>query len=182
MFLDRLKTSVGIYEVRVHAYVLMSNHFHMIVETPKGNLSEFMRHFNISYTAAYNRRHSRVGHLYQGRFKAILIDADNYLLELSRYVHLNPVRVASYKRKDDREKFKDVEGYQWSSVGGYLGSLQKQFWITYDTVLDYLGGAVGNIGNLSSTASGRDMIRRGRTSKGKRCWEKRILSNESRRE
>jgi REP element-mobilizing transposase RayT len=141
MFLDRLKTSVGIYEVRVHAYVLMSNHFHMIVETPKGNLSEFMRHFNISYTAAYNRRHSRVGHLYQGRFKAILIDADNYLLELSRYVHLNPVRVASYKRKDDREKFKDVEGYQWSSVGGYLGSLQKQFWITYDTVLDYLGGS-----------------------------------------
>lgn len=141
MFLDKLKTSVGIYEVRVHAYVLMSNHFHMIVETPKGNLSEFMRHFNITYTAAYNRRHNRVGHLYQGRFKAILIDTDNYLLELSRYVHLNPIRLASYKRKDDVEKLKDVEGYQWSSVEGYLSSLRKQSWITYDKVLDYLGGS-----------------------------------------
>src|SRR5919106_2501983 len=98
-FLDKLKTSVGIYQVRVHAYVLMSNHFHFIVETLKGNLSEFMRHFNVSYTAAYNRRHQRIGHLYQGRFKAILIDADSYLLELSRYVHLNPVRLRSYKAR-----------------------------------------------------------------------------------
>ncbi len=97
IFLDKVKTSNEIYQVRIHAYVLMSNHFHLIVETPKGNLSEFMRHFNITYTAAYNRRHNRIGHLYQGRFKAILIDADNYLLELSRYVHLNPVRLASYK-------------------------------------------------------------------------------------
>jgi REP element-mobilizing transposase RayT len=139
MFLDKLKTSVGIYEIRVHAYVLMSNHFHMIVETPKGNLSEFMRHFNISYTAAYNRRHKRVGHLYQGRFKSILVDADNYLLELSRYVHLNPVRLASYKGRDTREKIKDLERYRWSSLGGYLSSSGKQFWMTYGTVLDYVG-------------------------------------------
>jgi putative transposase len=140
MCLDKLKTSVGIYEVRVHAYVLMSNHFHMIVEAPKGDLSEFMRHFNISYTAAFNRRHNRVGHLYQGRFKAILIDADNYLLELSRYVHLNPVRLASYQRRDSREKIEDAEGYRWSSLGGYLGASGKQFWVTYDTVLGYVGG------------------------------------------
>ena len=65
VFLDKLKTSLEIYQVRVHAYVLMGNHFHLIVETPRGNLSEFMRHFNISYTSAYNRRHHRVGHLYQ---------------------------------------------------------------------------------------------------------------------
>jgi hypothetical protein len=111
----------------------------MIVETPKGNLSAFMRHFNISYTATYNRRYNRVGHLYQGRFKAILIDADNYLLELSRYVHLNPVRLASYKRREEREKIKDVERYRWSSLGGYFSSSQKQFWVTYDTVLSYVG-------------------------------------------
>jgi REP element-mobilizing transposase RayT len=140
MFLEKLKTSVGIYEARIHAYALMSNHFHMIVETPKGNLSEFMRHFNISYTGAYNRRHNRVGHLYQGRFKAILIDADSYLLELSRYVHLNPVRLASYKGREDREKIKDVERYQWSSLGGYVGSSAKHFWVTYDTLLGYVGG------------------------------------------
>jgi REP element-mobilizing transposase RayT len=139
LFLDKLRTSIGIYRVQVHAYVLMSNHFHMIVETPKGNLSEFMRHFNISYTAGYNRRHNRVGHLYQGRFKAILIDADNYLLELSRYVHLNPVRLGSYKSKDSGEKIKEVWRYQWSSLPGYLNASQKLFWITYDTVLSYVG-------------------------------------------
>jgi REP element-mobilizing transposase RayT len=141
IFLDKLKTSIGIYQVRVHAYVLMSNHFHMIVETPKGNLSEFMRHFNISYTAAYNRRHNRVGHLYQGRFKAILIDADSYLLELSRYVHLNPVRLASYKRRNGRETSKDLERYRWSSLGGYISAAQKQIWMTYDMALGYVGGS-----------------------------------------
>jgi putative transposase len=138
-FLDKLRTSVGIYEVKVHAYVLMSNHFHLIVETPKGNLSEFMRHFNISYTAAFNRRHHRVGHLYQGRFKAILIDADNYLLELSRYVHLNPVRLRSYQSKDDGAKIKDVERYRWSSLAGYLNTSQRQSWVTYESVLSYVG-------------------------------------------
>jgi putative transposase len=141
MFLDKLKTSVGIYDARIHAYVLMSDHFHLIVETPKANLSEFMRHFNMSYTAAFNRRHNRVGHLYQGRFKSILIDADNYLLELSRYVHLNPVRLTSYKGREEREKIKDIERYPWSSLAGYLSSSQKQFWATYDTVLGYVRGS-----------------------------------------
>jgi putative transposase len=140
MFLDKLKASLGIYDVRVHAYVLMSNHFHLIVETPKGNLSEFMRHFNISYTAAYNHRHRRIGHLYQGRFKAILIDADNYLLELSRYVHLNPVRLRSHSTRTDTEKIKELERYRWSSLAGYLTGARKQFWLTYDTVLLYVGG------------------------------------------
>ena len=82
-FLEKLRGSLAIYQVELHAYVLMSNHFHLIVATLRGNLSEFMRHFNISYTAAYNRRHKRVGHLYQGWYKAILIDKDSYLLELS---------------------------------------------------------------------------------------------------
>jgi putative transposase len=117
----------------------MSNHFHMIVETPKGSLSEFMRHCSISYTAGYNRRHSRVGHLYQGRFKAILIDADNYLLELSRYVHLNPVRLRSYNSRDGGEKIKDAERYRWSSLAAYLNTSKRQAWMTYETVLSYVG-------------------------------------------
>ena len=93
-FLERLRSATDIFGVRVHAYVLMSNHFHLIVETSKANLSEFMRQFNISYTGYYNRRHRRIGHLYQGRFKSIVVDKDSYLLALSRYVHLNP-RVTS---------------------------------------------------------------------------------------
>jgi putative transposase len=141
IFLDKLTKSIGIYQVQVHAYVLMSNHFHLILESPKGNLSEFMRHFNISYTAAYNRRHHRVGHLYQGRFKSILIDPDNYLLELSRYVHLNPVRLASGKGIQANERIRNVERYPWSSLGGYVSSRQKQFWLTYEKVLAFVGGS-----------------------------------------
>jgi hypothetical protein len=119
----------------------MSNHFHLMVATPKGNLSEFMRHFNISYTAAYNRRHKRVGHLYQGRYKAIVIDQDNYLLELSRYVHLNPVRIRPHQGKEVREQIRYLERYPWSSLNGYLYPQKKQSWITYDAVLSQMAGS-----------------------------------------
>lgn len=101
---------MAIYSVKLHGYVLMGNHFHLIVQTPKANLSAFMRHFNVSYTAFYNRRHQRAGHLYQGRFKAIVVEADPYLLELSRYVHLNPVRVEVRCRKGMAEQiYKEVK-------------------------------------------------------------------------
>ena len=103
LFLEKLRVSIEIYDVKLHAYVLMGNHFHLMVETPRANLSEFMRHFNISYTGAFNRRHRRVGHLYQGRYKAILLDKDSYLAELSRYVHLNPVRIKPHQGKSIRE-------------------------------------------------------------------------------
>jgi putative transposase len=112
-----------------------------MVSTPKGNLSEFMRHFNISYTAAYNRRHHRVGHLYQGRYKAILIDQDSYLLELSRYVHLNPVRVHPYRGRGIGEQIRYLQGYGWSSLAGYLRSGRKQPWIHYAMVLGQVGGS-----------------------------------------
>ena len=141
VFLDKLKASRQIYGVEIHAYVLMNNHFHLMVETPKGNLSEFMRHFNISYTAAFNRRHHRVGHLYQGRYKAIVIDKDRYLLELSRHVHLNPVRVRAYRAGNIREQIRYLERYPWSSLSGYFFSQSRQSWINYDTVLNYVGGS-----------------------------------------
>ena len=84
-FLQQLNQSVNIYTVKLHSYVLMTNHFHLLVETQLGNLSEFMRHLNIAYIGYFNRRHKRVGHLYQGRYKAILVDKDAYLSVLSRY-------------------------------------------------------------------------------------------------
>lgn len=141
LFLEKLKISLDIYGVRVHAYVLMRNHFHLIVETPKANLSEFMRHFNIAYTGAYNRRHRRVGHLYQGRFKAILVDKDSYLLELSRYVHLNPVRINPMRQRGFRESLRYLGRYRWSSLRGYLSGGRKEDWITYEEVLGYVGGS-----------------------------------------
>jgi REP-associated tyrosine transposase len=141
VFLEKLRGSLANYQVELHAYVLMSNHFHLLVATPKGNLSEFMRHFNISYTAAHNRRHRRVGHLYQGRYKAILVDQDNYLLELSRYVHLNPVRIKSFHGGSIGERVRYLEWYRWSSLPGYVKAADKQPWVHYGMVLGQIGGS-----------------------------------------
>jgi REP element-mobilizing transposase RayT len=140
LFLEKLKTSLDIYQVNLHAYVLMGNHFHMIVETPRANLSEFMRHFNITYTGDFNRRHRRVGHLYQGRYKAILVDKDSYLAELSRYVHLNPVRIKPHKGKSVSQQRRFLERYKWSSLPGYLDSSKRQGSVNYEEVLAESGG------------------------------------------
>jgi REP element-mobilizing transposase RayT len=141
VFLEKLQASLEIYSVRLHAYVLMTNHFHLVCQTPKANLSSFMRHFNVSYTAFYNRRHARVGHLYQGRFRAILVEADSYLLELSRYVHLNPVRVASMQKRGSGEQLKYLRKYYWSSLEGYLTQSRAKPWVVYEEVLGYVGGS-----------------------------------------
>ena len=98
-FLALLAQSIEIYDVILHSYVLMSNHFHLLAETPLGNLSEFMRHFNITYTSYFNRRYKRSGNLYQGRFKSFLIDKENYLSRVSRYIHLNPVKIKTMNSK-----------------------------------------------------------------------------------
>jgi REP-associated tyrosine transposase len=141
LFLEKLKASLEIYGVTLHAYVLMGNHFHLLVQTPKANLSEFMRHFNIAYTGAYNRRHKRVGHLYQGRYKAILVEGDTYLLELSRYLHLNPIRIKPHKGRGYNEQWRVLEKYRWSSLRGYLKASERESWVNYDEVLDQVGGS-----------------------------------------
>ncbi len=139
LFLTKLQDSQRIYQVEVHAYVLMDNHFHLLVRTLRANLSEFMRHFNISYTSAFNHRHRRVGHLYQGRYKAIVVDRDSYLLELSRYVHLNPVRIASQNKRPLQDQIRVLERYRWSSLKGYWEVKHKQPWVLYDSVLEQIG-------------------------------------------
>src|SRR4030042_5793823 len=91
-FLDLLSIVVERFNWICHAYCLMGNHYHLLIETPDGNLSKGMRELNGIYTQHFNRRHGRVGHVFQGRFKAILVEKDSYLLELCRYIVLNPVR------------------------------------------------------------------------------------------
>ena len=140
VFLEKLSISLDIYNVSLLAYVCMPNHFHFLVTTPEGNLSEFMRHFNISYTSAFNRRHRRVGHLYQGRYKAFLIDADDYLLEVSRYIHLNPIRNESFSERPVEEKWNALIEDKTSSLLGYFSLSKRKDFIDYTTVLSYMGG------------------------------------------
>jgi putative transposase len=140
VFLDLLGRSSDIYQTEILAYVLMHNHFHLVLKTPLGNLQEFMRHFNISYTSYYNWEHDRTGHLYQGRYKSFLVDADNYLREVSRYIHLNPIRVKLKSGMGLEEKGKDLRGYRWSSYVGYIQGGGRRVFLQVKEALAYFGG------------------------------------------
>jgi hypothetical protein len=118
----------------------MDNHFHLLVQTMKANLAEFMRRFNICYTGWFNYRHRYCGHLYQGRYKAFLIEADSYLLEVSRYLHLNCVRVAKVRDRAVKNRFAVAHAYPWSSLSGYLDQRKAEGYITYETTLSLIGG------------------------------------------
>jgi REP element-mobilizing transposase RayT len=113
-----------------HVYCLMNNHYHLIIETPEGNLSQGMRQLNGVYTQLYNKRHNRVGHIFQGRYKAILIQKGSYLLEASRYVVLNPVRAKALK---------DPGEWKWSSYCGTAGKEKPHPCLTTDWILGQFG-------------------------------------------
>jgi len=139
-FIQTLKESLNTYNVILYSYVLMSNHFHLLLETPLANLSEFMRQFNITYTSYYNRKYNRVGHLYQGRYKSILVQKDNYLNILSRYIHLNPARVVKMENVPISEKEKYLRQFKWSSLKGYINKNNTQSFVDYQTILSEYGG------------------------------------------
>lgn len=127
-FLSYLKSAYLRYKAVIHAFCLMNNHYHLFLETPKGNLSQIMRHINGAYTNYFNIRHRRRGHLFQGRYKSIIVEADSYAGELSRYIHLNSVRAGIVDMPD---KFK------WSSYWYYIGRKKKPQWLTLDFILGY---------------------------------------------
>jgi len=138
-FLSILKDSLEKYATQLHGYVLMENHFHLILHTPSGNLSRFAQRFNTAYTVYYNRKHKRTGHLYQGRYKAILIEKDSYLLVLSRYIHLNPVKIKKIKRLSVSEQIECLRSDRWSSNLGYGLLRYRNDFMCYSDVLDYMG-------------------------------------------
>ena len=141
MFLQILFQSIDTYSITLHSFVLMKNHWHFLVETPLGNLSDFMRHFNITYTSHYNRRHNRSGHLYQGRYKSFLVEMESYLSAVSRYIHLNPVRIGTIKRKESEYQLRYLWNYQWSSLPGYIGGLKERLrFVECTAVLEEYGG------------------------------------------
>ena len=130
LFLQTLSQVISRYSWICHAYCLMANHYHLLIETPKANLSLGMRQLNGLYTQSFNRQHRLVGHLFQGRFKAILVEKDSYLLELCRYIVLNPVRV---KRSGQ------IGAWKWSSFRATVGSAAVPEFLTVDWVLGQFG-------------------------------------------
>ncbi len=137
LFIETLKESAELMGVEVIAYVLMDNHYHMIIETPNANLSHFMKHFGLTYTIRFNKRHGRNGHLFQGRFKAILVEEDPYLVVLSRYIHLNPIRTKGWEKTRMEEKWRYLKNYLWSTLPGYLDERRKLNWIRYEKIESY---------------------------------------------
>ena len=121
-----LKDVLRRYNWLCHSYCLMNNHYHLVVETLEGNLSSGMRRLNSTYTQRFNKKHQRVGHLFQGRYKGILIDKENYFLEVIRYVVLNPVRAGLVSHPKD---------FEWSSYGEISGINERKEKITTEYIL-----------------------------------------------
>lgn len=130
--LEVLASVVERFGWRCHAYCLMPNHYHLVVDTPAGDLSRGMRHLNGVFTQRMNRRHERVGHLLQGRFHAVLVERESHLLELARYVVLNPVRAGMIAAP---------ESYRWSSLRATLGLDPQPPWLTIEPTLGEFGSA-----------------------------------------
>jgi REP element-mobilizing transposase RayT len=124
-FIDLLIEISEMWNVNVAAYCLMTNHYHILLQTPDGNISRCMRHLNSLYTQRYNRRHGCDGQLFRGRYKSILVCNDSHLLQLVRYIHKNPVKAGMVK---------DMPDYEWSSYKGYLSYAKRWKWLHKDYI------------------------------------------------
>ncbi len=157
-FLELLAELVARFRVRLHSYVLMDNHYHLLLELTEPNLSRAMQWLTLSYSMWFNRRHQRTGHLFQGRFKSVAVDRDEWALELSRYVHLNPVRTTAMglgkgQRSAQRQglgpapdarlvaaRLARLRGHRWSSYPAYVGWAPVPPWLECGAVLGLGGG------------------------------------------
>src|SRR6266536_1440523 len=160
-FCELLEEMVSRFQVRLHCFVLMENHYHLVLELRESNLSRALQWLNVSYSVWFNRRHRRSGHLFQGRFKSVVVNRKQWGLELSRYVHLNPVRVGllglnkSEQQRARRgvsnpagvaqvkERIATLRRYRWSSYRAYIGIARKPEWLECLEVLSLGGGEKG---------------------------------------
>ena len=133
-FIKVLQEAAGLWNFKIAAYCLMPNHYHLLVQTPDGNLARAMRHINGIYTQRFNRRRKTEGQLFRGRYKAVLIEADSHLLEVLRYIHRNPLRARLAKELND---------FPWSSHPGYLSSAGQWAWLHKDFLLSMLSNGKG---------------------------------------
>ena len=131
-FLATLKEASQRYDAIIHAYCLMTNHYHLLIETPKANLSQIMQHINGKYTQWHNRQRGSDGTLFRGRYKSVLVDEDSYLLQLSRYIHRNPLDVK-------RKMIEQLDDYVWSSYQAYTNKAKAPSWLYRDKTYQMLG-------------------------------------------
>ena len=131
-FLEILGRMAARFRVEIHAYVLMKNHYHLLLRTQEANLSRAIQWLGVSYSVWFNRAHDRSGHLFQGRFKSFLVQDDRYFLTMSYYIHGNPLRAGLAKRLSD---------YPWSSYPAYAHRRSQPPWLTTDLVLGLHGGS-----------------------------------------
>jgi len=134
IFLDVFGEVCKSYNWICHGYCLMSNHYHLLIETPDANLSQGMRQLNGVYSQKFNRIHRRVGHVFQGRYKAIMVEKESYLLELTRYIVLNPVRAKMVYSAQD---------WKWSSYRAMTGQSKLPFWLNAEWILSAFNPAKG---------------------------------------
>ena len=139
-FIARMEEAAKAHQVRVYLFCLMMNHFHLVLETPKANLGLFMQGVLTGYGVYYNRRHSRHGHVTQGRYGAKLVSGDDYLLKLSRYVHLNPVKVKGMAEKPLEELMATLRAYPWSTYQSYIGIRPGNKFVDYKPMLSLMDG------------------------------------------
>jgi len=131
MFLETLGEASDRFGASIYAFVVMTNHYHLLLQTGGANLSKAMQWFGVTYTRRFNNRHSRSGHLFQGRFKSMLIENDAYVVELSCYIHRNPLRAGMVERLID---------YKWSSYPVYAYGRKGPGWLKTDLILGYFSG------------------------------------------
>ena len=148
-FLDTLGEACQRFDCVIHAYCLLSNHYHLLIEKPKANISQVMRHVNGVYTQRYNRLKRTDGPLFRGRFKSILVHQDSYLLQLSRYIHRNPVEMKS-------PLVANLADYKWSSYPAYIGLVEPLSWLERDKTYAMLGHVVKFEGYANYVSAGID--------------------------
>ena len=154
-FLSQLSEQVIKHGIRLYQYCLMDNHFHLLVETPQANISRFMQAFSTAYTMYFNKKHERVGHLFQGRFVSKLVQGNEYLLRLSRYIHLNPIETLDAENMPFADQMEVLQNFRWSSYPAYIGAAKPIEGLEMAPVLALLPG------RRSSPAAYRKYIQKG---------------------
>ena len=148
-FLQTLAEAVERFDIVIHAYCLMTNHYHLLIQTPRANISRAMRHINGVYTQRYNRLKHTDGPLFRGRFKSILVDSDAYLLQLSRYIHRNPIETK-------KPMVAELAEYSWSSYPTYVNQAEAPEWHYRDQIYNLLNSKQRYVGYTRYVAEGNN--------------------------